>query len=172
MRCWGPLKVLARRQFGRAPNQLARRVAFDERYEVNAAARTTNGFRPDDLCHSVIGAFHEQVRLQRSDRLGRGVLVKHDNQVNRAQRAQNASPGPLVLYRAAGSFEASNRLIAVDRYDKSIAFGGCALQYRNMTWMEQVTAAVREADPQTWFAPLFAPAHRLIQTHAGTLIRL
>jgi hypothetical protein len=96
-----------------------------ERYEENTTARSANRFCTDDLFHGPVGPLYEQVGLQRSDGLGGRVLVKHDDEINRAQRAQNTSPGALVLDWTRRPFEAPDRCIAVDR-DISLSHSAAA----------------------------------------------
>jgi len=100
----------------------------------------------DDLLFLVVGAFDEDIRLELLDDPLRRILVEKHDGVDPFQGADDLSARALVLHGPDGAFETLDRRIRVERDDQPIADRGGLFDQRGVPGMQQVEAAVGEAD--------------------------
>lgn len=120
----------------------------------NLAAVGGDDLMADNLLAGVVPALHKNARLDLRDQFQRRVLFEDHDQVDRLERGQNFGPRALILHRPLGTLQTPHRRIAVETDDQAVARGARLCHHAHMTRMQNVEAAVGEADAQSLPAPL------------------
>ena len=135
------------------PDRAGRAVArlqFDQQHRPAPALHQVGA---DHLVDAVVGALHQHVGPQRLDQLERRVLVEQHHQIHRCQRRHHRRPRRLVLQRPCRSLQPLHRGVGVQGDDQPVAACPCLGQQPDMAGVDQVEAAIGEADPQSLRPP-------------------
>src|SRR5438105_3175839 len=109
------------------------------------------------LLTPIIASFCQQLRPHPLEQINGSVLIEDDDQVHRLECGEDFGPRLHVLHGAATSLQPPYPSIAIEPYDQAITKPVRLRQELDVTWMENIEAAVREADPCAHSAPFGEP---------------
>ena len=119
----------------------------------------------DDLLAPVITALDQHLGAHAPDQIERRVLLEHHDQVDRLERGQHLGARVDVLHRPLLALQAPHRGVVVEADHQPVAGGARPGQQLDVAGMQQVEAAVGEADAHSLPAPLREPLveHRPVE---------
>jgi len=123
------------------------------------AAPTLHLGGADDSLLGIIAAFHDYVRTEMSHEIQGSILRKDHHDVNAFQRRKNIGALGVSTDRARRTFEATNRVVAVDADDQRIRSFAGRFQDVDVPRMQQIEDTVGES--YSTFIP-FSPPPGLI----------
>src|SRR6516165_11073197 len=148
---------LAGLQRARLAHDLARAEAGEKINEDHLAAIGFDQLAAHDFIPSVVSAFHENLRTHVPDQLDRRILLEHDNQIDRLDRGEHLGARMLVLHRPVLALQPRDRCVAVQADHQPVAGRVGFGQELDMAGMQDIEAAVGEADAKSAAVPLSYP---------------
>jgi hypothetical protein len=142
------------------------RIASFDRHSHNFSAASLHDIAADDGVFRPIGAFDEDVGLQRRDHGVWRVFVEHDDGVDARERFENLDTLHLRRDRTAFALVGSRRSVGIQADDQEVAERTRLLQVTQVSGMEQVEHAVREHDCFSSIARPRHEGHGLLERHA------
>ena len=103
-------------------------------------------FAADDLFHSPVATFGQDIRPDRPNQLQGGIFRKNGHIVDRLQAGYQFGSFPRRHNRPAASLEPTDRGVAVDPHNEAIGQVAGSLQSVQVAHMEKVKATVGEGD--------------------------
>src|SRR5207248_8363034 len=129
-------------------DQPRRRAPLDEIDEQHPATRHLHILMANNALDGVIAALDQYIGLQPPDQLDRGLLVKADDGIDRLDRGDDGGAVFEPVDRPLGSLEPAHAPVGIERDDQAVAFGARRRQQRDMSGMQYIEAAIREADAE------------------------
>jgi hypothetical protein len=124
-------------------------VSWQEWDEYEPSPPRFNNVTTHDTLRCVVPTFGENVWLDGPDKFKGRVLLKPYYSVDASEAQQNHGSSPLILEGATRPFQAGNTGITVEAHHKRIADCFHILQVFDMPGMQQIEAAIGEAQ-NTW----------------------
>ena len=112
------------------------------------AARGLDHFAADHLVALVVAALDQHLRPHPLDQLERRVFFEHHDEIDGFERGQNLGAAFGGIDRPAIALEPLGRGVAVEPDHQPIAGGAGLRQQPDMAAMQEIEAAVGEADAQ------------------------
>ncbi len=134
-------------------------------------AKCLDNLTSDHLLARVISPLDQDSWLDPRDELFWRVLIKHNHQIDGLERRQNLCPGLDRLDWTAWTLQPCHRPITIEANHKPVACGARGRQQFDVTWMQQIEAAVRESNPQTLLAPFSKCVIKYIPVEKNLLFR-
>ena len=134
---------------GRAAHQAGGRLAGHEAHQQHIAAGFLNHVAADHLVDTIIGALHQHAGPHAFDQFERRVFLEHNDQIDRFERGQHLGAAFRRVDRPPLALEPRGRSIAVQSDHQAVASRARFRQQLHMAAMQQVEAAIGEADAQT-----------------------
>src|SRR5690606_12556266 len=135
--------------FFRAFDELCRAAVGQGLDDDDLAAGCFDDLAADDLILRVVAALDEYLRTHAADEFERRVLIENGKQDDRFERRQQLAARAFILDRPARSLETPGRGVAVQPYDQAITCGARFGEHFQMAGMQEVEAAIGEADAQS-----------------------
>lgn len=102
----------------------------------------------DHLLAGVVAALHQNARRDARDQVDRRVLLEDHDEVDGFECGQHFGTRALVLDRAIRALQPPHRGVAVEADDQPVAGGARRGQNLDVAGMQDVEAAIGEADAQ------------------------
>ena len=127
---------------------LGRAEAGHEIDQDHLAAVALDQLAADHLLAAVVAALHQHLRPHAADQLERRVLLEHHHEIDRFERRQHLGARVHVLHRPSLALEPLHRRVAVEPDHQPVAGGARLGQQLDVAGMQEIEAAVGEADAQ------------------------
>ena len=120
---------------------------------------------PTTCSRLVVAAFGQHLGAHAAEQLQRRVLIEHDHEIDRLERGEHLGARMHLLHRPPVALQALDRRIAVETDDEPVAGGTRLRQELDVAGMQEIEAAVGEADAQARPAPFGEPLveHRPVE---------
>ena len=112
------------------------------------AARRLDDGVADHVFAFVVATLDQHRRLHARDQFFRSILVEHDHEIDGFERGQHLGARLHRLHWAALAFQPGDRGVAVQAHHQAVAGRARAGQQFDVAGMQQIEAAVGEADAQ------------------------
>jgi hypothetical protein len=120
----------------------------------------------DHLLAGVIAALDQHARRDAGDQVDRRVLLEDHDEIDGFERGQHFGTCLLVLDRTIRALQPPHRGVAVEADDQAIAGGARRGQHLDVAGMQDVEAAIGEANAQALPAPFGEPGlERIRRAH-------
>ena len=129
-------------------------MALDEIDQRDAAARFGDLLGADHGVDRPVGALHQHIRLQAHDQVERRVAVEAGDRVDRCQCGDDRGAVGKGVDRTFRPLEPARAGIAVERDEEPVALRARRRQERDMAGMQDIEAAIGEADREAAALPL------------------
>ncbi|CUU16974.1 hypothetical protein CDS [Bradyrhizobium sp.] len=134
-------------------DQRGRAEALEDVDQHDDSAGGLDDLMADHLLAGVVATLHQRARLDPGDQIDRRILLEEDDEVDGFERREHFRTRTFVLNRAIGALQPPHRGIAVEADDQAIAGSARRGQHLDVAGMQDVKAAIGEADAQVLPAP-------------------
>src|SRR3954468_4292544 len=137
----------------RAMNQRRRAETLENVDQHHRPARGLDDLMADDLLAGVIAPLDQRTRLDAGDQVDRRIFIENNDEIDGFERRQHFRTRSLVLNGAIGALQPPYRSVAVQPHDQAVAGGARRCQHLDVAGMQDVEAAIGEADALALLLP-------------------